>query len=158
MRLTLLTGMLAVSIKLVLKWCRIEVGWTGFLSKLVLESEECKEATKKRKSDAGAEPSRKCTKVSGRKAVPAKVSVAPKGASVSPSKIFRARATHATQASKAGIAPGTSVPLRAMAPSVMTMSKTTKTMAATMTASRAGVLKISTGAKRPAVTLSPLVK
>jgi hypothetical protein len=79
-------------------------------------SEVCEEATKKRKSDLGVEPSGKCTNVSGRKAVPTKVSAQPKGVSIASLKIVLAKATHATQALKAGVAPGTSVPPRTVAP------------------------------------------
>jgi hypothetical protein len=54
--------------------------------------------------------------------------------------------------SKAGVAPRTSVSPRAMVPSVTAVSRTA------VTASRAGVLKISTGAKRPAAAPSPMAK
>jgi hypothetical protein len=54
--------------------------------------------------------------------------------------------------------PGTSAPPRAMTPLGAVVSKTVVTMVATVTASRAGVLKISTGERRPAATLSPAVK
>jgi hypothetical protein len=45
-------------------------------------SEACEEAAKKRKNDLGTGPSAKCMKVSGRKAMPVKASMAPKGAGV----------------------------------------------------------------------------
>jgi hypothetical protein len=80
-------------------------------------SKACKEDAKKRKSNIGARPSGKWAKVSGQKAIPAKASVAPRGVSVAPSKTVLARATHATQASSASVAPGTSVPPRAATPS-----------------------------------------
>jgi hypothetical protein len=102
--------------------------------RLELGSEVCEVAAKKRKSDAGVRPSEKHVKVSGRKAMHAKASMALKGASAAPSKMVPTKATHATQASKASTAPGSSVPLRA------------------------GVLKISTGVKRPIAVLSPMTK
>jgi hypothetical protein len=49
-------------------------------------SEACVEATKKRKRDVGVRPSGKCVKVSGRKAVPTKMSTASKGENVASSK------------------------------------------------------------------------
>jgi hypothetical protein len=66
-----------------------------------------------------------------------------------------AKTTHATQASKASMESGTSVPLRAM---VTVVSKTVTTVVVTVTTSRTGVLKISTATKRPAVALSLVVK
>jgi hypothetical protein len=101
---------------------------------LELGSEVCEVAAKKRKSDAGVRPSEKHVKVSGRKAMHAKASMALKGASAAPSKMVLAKATHETQASKASTVPGSSVP------------------------PRAGVLKISTGMKRLAAALSLMTK
>jgi hypothetical protein len=121
-------------------------------------SEACEEAAKKRKSDVGVRPFGKCAKVSGRKAMPAKASMAPKGVRTAPSKIVPAKATHTMQALKAGVVPGTSVPPRATAPSGAVVSKITVTVAATVTASRDGVLQISTGAKRLDAALSSTVK
>jgi hypothetical protein len=120
--------------------------------------EACKEAMKKRKSDVGVGPSGKCTKVSGQKAVPAKMSVAPKGVSVVSLKTVLVKATHAKLVPKANVAPGTSVPSRTVAPSATAASKTPTTVAVTVTASRVVVLKISAGAKRPAVAPSLTVK
>jgi hypothetical protein len=73
-------------------------------------------------------------------------------------KTVQSKATHATQASKASVMPGTSVPQRAVAPLVTAVLKTTATVAAMVTASRVGVLKISTGAKRLAATPSSATK
>jgi hypothetical protein len=122
------------------------------------DSEACEEAAKKRKSDVGVRPFGKCVKVSGQKAMPAKASMAPKGVSTAPSKIVPAKATHTMQALKAGVVTGTSVPPRATAPSGAVVSKITVTVAATVTASRDGVLQISTGAKRLDAALSSTVK
>jgi hypothetical protein len=58
-------------------------------------SEVCEEAAKKRKSGAGAGPSKKCAKVPAWKALPAKAYAAAKGASVAPPKTILAKATHA---------------------------------------------------------------
>jgi hypothetical protein len=64
-----------------------------------------KETVKKRKSDIGVRSFGKCAKVFGRKVMPAKAHVVPKGESAAPSRTVLAKATHATQVSKASIAP-----------------------------------------------------
>jgi hypothetical protein len=61
-------------------------------------SEACEEVTKRKKSDTSFRPSRKHAKVSGQKTMPMKASMAPKGASATPSKTVLAKATHTTQA------------------------------------------------------------
>jgi hypothetical protein len=121
-------------------------------------SEACKEAAKKRKSDTGAGTSGKHMKVSGRKGMLAKASVAPKGMDAAPSKTVLAKATYTTQASKAGMVLGTSVPPRVATRSGVAVLKITVTVAVMVTMSRAGVLKISTSVKSPAAALSPAMK
>jgi hypothetical protein len=64
------------------------------------------------------------------------------------------KATHAKSVLKAKVVPVTSVPPKAMAPSLAAMSK----VAATVTTLGVGVLKISTGMKRSSAAPSPVVK
>jgi hypothetical protein len=59
--------------------------------RLVPGSEACEEATKKRKSDTGARPSEKRVKVSSRKAMPTKASMALNGTSAASSKTIPAK-------------------------------------------------------------------
>jgi hypothetical protein len=110
-------------------------------------SEACEEAAKRRKNDAGTRPSVKHAKMSSWKTMHVKASVAPKGMGAESSKTVLARAPPDTHASR-----GTSVPQKA------SMSKVATTVAATVTSSRADVLRISTGVKRPAAALPPRAK
>jgi hypothetical protein len=59
---------------------------------------------------------------------------ASKGVSTASLKMVLAKTTHTTQASKAGMEPGTSVPTRATAPLGAVVSKIVVTVAATVTA------------------------
>jgi hypothetical protein len=117
-------------------------------------SNVCEEAEKKRKSDSGAGPSGKCMKVSDRKTVPTKASTAPKGVSVASLKTMLAKASHVKPTPKDSVVPGTRVPLKVVATTVTVVSKT----AVTVTASRDGVLRINTKAKRSAIAPSPAAK
>jgi hypothetical protein len=64
------------------------------------------------------------------------------------------KATHAKSVPKAKVVPGTSIPPKAMAPSLAAVSK----VATTVTTLGVGILKISTGMKRSAAAPSPVVK
>jgi hypothetical protein len=105
-------------------------------------SEACEQAAKKRKNDVVTGPSVKCAKTSEQKVMPAKASVASKGTGVASSKTVPTKAPPGTQVSK-----GTSIPPKASA------SKAAMTVVATVTTSRAGMLRFSTSVKRPAVAL-----
>jgi hypothetical protein len=124
------------------------------------KSEASKETALKHESDAGAGPTEKRAKVSGRKTVPSKELVVPIGVGAASSKAAPTKAatstklTHAKSTLKASVASGAGTLPKVGAPSGATVSKIT----ATVTASRAGVLKISTGTKRPATASSPTAK
>jgi hypothetical protein len=93
-------------------------------------------------------------KVSGQKLLHVKVCAPTRGPSTTAPKTFPVKGPHGTQVSKSGVGTGTGVPPRAVAPSGTMVSKTTVIVAATVTASRAGVLKISIGVNRPVAVLS----
>jgi hypothetical protein len=79
-------------------------------------------------------------KVFGQKMVPTKMFVVPKGVRVASLKNVLAKATHAKPMPKASVAPGSSVLLKAVAPSMTGVSKTV----VIVSASREGVLRIYT--------------
>jgi hypothetical protein len=83
-----------------------------------------------------------------------KTSAAPKGMDTASVKPTLAKATHSKSTPEASVAPKTSVPLKARAPSGIAVSKT----AVTVTTSKVGVLRINTGAKRSTPELSPRAK
>jgi hypothetical protein len=116
-------------------------------------SEANKEAAQMWKSDTGAAPMGKRAKVSGQKVVPSKAHVASKSAGVISLKIALMKVGLAKSVLKTTVAPGASV-LKPRAPLGTAVSK----IATTVTAQKAGVLKISTGAKRPAAATSLAVK
>jgi hypothetical protein len=107
-------------------------------------SETSKKAEKKRKNDTSAGPMRKWAMVSGKKAAAPKLPVEPNGVGAASSKTS---STHTKTALKAGAPPRAGVPLKATVP------KTVVTQAAP----KAGVLRISTGVKRPSSAEPSLV-
>jgi hypothetical protein len=122
---------------------------------LELGSKASKEAVRKRRNDAGAEPTGKHAKVSGRKAM------APKGTSAASSKDafskvapLKAAPSHTKPMLKAGAAPKASVPLKAGAPVKATVQKS-MTMPAMK---KAGVHRIGTGLKTQSAELSQVPK
>jgi hypothetical protein len=84
----------------------------------------------------------------------AKTTALSKTVRVALSKTAAAKATHSKPVPKAGVVPGTGVPPKAAATSEASVSK----LVATVTCSRVGVLKISTGMKRSAAAPSPAAK
>jgi hypothetical protein len=85
--------------------------------------------------------------------MPAKASVAQESTSATLLKKVPIKAPPGTQLSK-----GTNVPSKAVAPSGVAVSNTMVTVAVMVTVPRAGVLRISTDVKRPAVALPPGAK
>jgi hypothetical protein len=73
-------------------------------------SEASKEATQKRKSDAGVVPVGKCAKVSGRKVILSKTAVAAKSAGVALSKTVSMKEAPTKSTPKTTVAPGADIP------------------------------------------------
>jgi hypothetical protein len=125
-------------------------------------SEVNKEATKKRRNDAGAGPAGKCAKVSGSKVAALKDPVVPKGSSAASPKApttpkgpsvasSKAASSHARSVPKADALPKTSASPKAAVPkSAVTQAVPTQVVP------KAGVLKISNKGKMP-VSVEPLL-
>jgi hypothetical protein len=126
--------------------------------RLVPGSEASKGATKKRKSNAGAGPTGKRTKVSDRKVVPLKEPMASKGAGAASSKTAMAKVVPAKSLPHVGAVPGASAPPKVGAPFRTVVSKATGAMATPKSAPKARVLKISTGTKRSSAASLPMAK
>jgi hypothetical protein len=116
-------------------------------------SEASKEAAKKRKDDADAKPTGKCTKVSSRKVMALKAPAVPRGLSIALSKMALVKATptpHAKFAPKASALLRASVSSKAGAPSKVGAPTKAVVLKSTATVAtlKDGVLRISIGMKR----------
>jgi hypothetical protein len=119
--------------------------------------EASKEATRKRRDDAGTGLARKRMKVSGWKATTPKVSATPKSTCVAsskaaPSKVASSKASSSRPAPvKADATPKASVALKSGAPAKATVQKSM----ASLSMPKAGVLKIGARMKKPSVGPAP---
>jgi hypothetical protein len=117
-------------------------------------SEASKVVALKRKSDVGAGHVGKCVKVSNRKMVSSKAHAELKSVGAASSKAALPKATLAKSTPKTSVAarvgdlPKPRPPLGTIVPKITAM----------IIAPRAGVLKISTGTKRPAIALLPTAR
>jgi hypothetical protein len=120
-------------------------------------SEVNKEATKKRRNDAGAGPAGKCVKVSGSKVAALKDPVVPKGSSAASPKAPTAPKGPSVASSKAASSHARSVPKADALPKTSASPKAAVPKSAvTQAVPKAGVLKISNKGKMP-VSVEPLL-